>query len=395
MKYVHTKEMVAHLWAHQSQDSAKTANRAMYFNGDTIYSYGSHFPMAKWITNFQGERIALVNSDSYSSSTSTHQWAVAASIPSYVTKVYLSSKDFFGISESDGKQYLRDSDYDSISSIFTKGCNRIMETMEKQSRARSSDYRPNAVHTINQLRDIFKAFDLNVSHSLSSGAKLKPILPHLLDKNIFKYRDRFEVLKDLHTIKNVWVLQLLVGMGIFELTETGEFKIQDIDMTLITELFSQISGISGVQLTAHLEKLVNTEKVRKLEDKKRAIEKRKKYIADVEKWKSGDLRVNFPYNYSDYDTVALRVAINPEKKVEMVNTSKGIWINFEEALKLFKFLIAVKDKNKPFTHELVMDSGNHKWKIDSISADGTLKAGCHKVPFSESERIAQLLNFAA
>ncbi len=395
MKYIHTKEMVAHLWAHQSQDNARTPNGALYFNGDTIFSYGSHFPIAKWITNFQGERIVLVNSDSYSSTTSGHQYTVAHSIPSYVKKVYLSSKNFFRISESQGIRYFLTSDYDSISSLFTSSCNNIINTMEKQSKARSRDYRSEVSDAIYKLRDVFVGFDLNVSHSLRSELKIKPILSHLLDNSIFKYRDRFDVLKDIHTMKNVWVLQLLVDMEVFELTDTMEFKIQNIDTVFINELFSKISGISGVKLTAHLEKLVNAEKVRKLEEKKRAIERRKKYVADVEKWKSGDLRVSFPYNYTDYDTVALRIAVNPEKKVEMVNTSKGIWINFEEAIRLFTFLIAVKDKNKPFTHELVVDSGNNKWKIDSIAADGTLKAGCHRVPFSESERIAQLLNFAA
>ena len=45
MRYVVDAPMVAHLWAHQSQDSARNG-RNFYFEGKDIYSYGSHFRCA-------------------------------------------------------------------------------------------------------------------------------------------------------------------------------------------------------------------------------------------------------------------------------------------------------------------------------------------------------------
>ena len=42
---VHPSDMVAHLWAHKSQDFARNPCHNFYFHGDTIYSYGSHFPV--------------------------------------------------------------------------------------------------------------------------------------------------------------------------------------------------------------------------------------------------------------------------------------------------------------------------------------------------------------
>jgi hypothetical protein len=38
---------VAHLWAHAAQDRARNTNSTFYFEGDTIYSYGPHFPIAR------------------------------------------------------------------------------------------------------------------------------------------------------------------------------------------------------------------------------------------------------------------------------------------------------------------------------------------------------------
>ena len=46
IRTVHPADMVAHLWAHKSQDFARNPGHNFYFHGDTIYSYGSHFPVA-------------------------------------------------------------------------------------------------------------------------------------------------------------------------------------------------------------------------------------------------------------------------------------------------------------------------------------------------------------
>lgn len=48
-KQVHTSSMVAHLWANKSQPHARNASNSLFFEHSTIYSYGSHFPVAKHI----------------------------------------------------------------------------------------------------------------------------------------------------------------------------------------------------------------------------------------------------------------------------------------------------------------------------------------------------------
>lgn len=72
MRIVVSPSDVAHLWANQHQDEAKTANRNFYFYKDKIYSYGSHFCIAKHETNKAGEHAILFTTRGYSSSTSKH-----------------------------------------------------------------------------------------------------------------------------------------------------------------------------------------------------------------------------------------------------------------------------------------------------------------------------------
>jgi len=57
---------VAHLWANQSRPSGKGSN--FYFTGDTIYSYGPHFPIARLYKN-----IVLFTNRDYSVTTCKHK----------------------------------------------------------------------------------------------------------------------------------------------------------------------------------------------------------------------------------------------------------------------------------------------------------------------------------
>jgi hypothetical protein len=77
IRTVHPVDMVAHLWAHKAQDYARNPGRNFYFSGDTIYSYGSHFPIARHVENKRGESAVLLTTRSYSVTTSGHTWTVA------------------------------------------------------------------------------------------------------------------------------------------------------------------------------------------------------------------------------------------------------------------------------------------------------------------------------
>lgn len=71
MKTVVNSNMVAHLWANQSQPEARNSNKSFYFDGLTIYSYGNHFPIAKF-HEVNGVRFILFTTKTYSSTTHKH-----------------------------------------------------------------------------------------------------------------------------------------------------------------------------------------------------------------------------------------------------------------------------------------------------------------------------------
>ncbi len=64
--------MVAHLWANQAQTSARNATNNFFFDLDTIYSYGSHFPIARHITNKRKQKAILFTTRGYYTTTAKH-----------------------------------------------------------------------------------------------------------------------------------------------------------------------------------------------------------------------------------------------------------------------------------------------------------------------------------
>lgn len=61
---------LAHVWANQLQIEGKANN--MFFNGPVIFSYGTHYEIARLVESKNGQKVCFVNSNGYSSSTAKH-----------------------------------------------------------------------------------------------------------------------------------------------------------------------------------------------------------------------------------------------------------------------------------------------------------------------------------
>src|SRR5437660_3842392 len=83
-KHVFNTGEIPHLWAHKVQESARNAQGNLYFDGETIYSYGSHFPIARHVLDNPTKRHPkpgiLFTTRSWSVTTSGHVSAVRSAI---------------------------------------------------------------------------------------------------------------------------------------------------------------------------------------------------------------------------------------------------------------------------------------------------------------------------
>lgn len=80
MRQVFKTDELAHIWAHQGQGSGRNPNNSCYFEGDTIFSYGSHYPIAKLVTTPSGEQAVLLNGNGSTHTTQMHRSAVYSAV---------------------------------------------------------------------------------------------------------------------------------------------------------------------------------------------------------------------------------------------------------------------------------------------------------------------------
>src|SRR3954469_7899047 len=100
MKTVFSNSQVAHVWAQQNQASGRSNNGQFYFEGATIFSYGGHFPIAR----FAGKsvqpagsrfikRVVLYTAADYSITTSRHKSYVQGALHGLETVLTISVPD--------------------------------------------------------------------------------------------------------------------------------------------------------------------------------------------------------------------------------------------------------------------------------------------------------------
>lgn len=123
IKHVVPTEEVAHLWMHKAQSDARNGSN-FYFEGDTIYSYGSHFPIARHVTSKSGRKHAILfTTRGYSVTTSKHIGIVRVAIQGNNVPVFHVEHPEYEVSGS------------SNTERYVAG---IVEAIAKQSKARST-----------------------------------------------------------------------------------------------------------------------------------------------------------------------------------------------------------------------------------------------------------------
>jgi hypothetical protein len=92
MKKVFQNSELAHVYAQQSQDSGRNANGSFYFRGKTLFSYGGHFPICKFVTNDRGDNALLFTERTYSNTTAK-QIILTQNATNQYNKVYCNNPE--------------------------------------------------------------------------------------------------------------------------------------------------------------------------------------------------------------------------------------------------------------------------------------------------------------
>jgi len=328
-----TNHGVAHAFAQQNSESGKTNNGNMFYEGRVIYSYGDHYPIAIFLKN------GMVAFNSTSSSPTTegkHKNAVNRAL-GYNT-VNLSCVLMQLLNKYHDAQKNKTIAYFKKSYLSRKGKESIIQGAVddaqyqcKQAVKRKKEYLRDSDYAagIAALNEVVYFFDyIGVS----------------CPKKILNFIDDIQNNRDSLQEK-------------FEAEQVKDKKKRD-----------------------------KAERNRIKRDKEQAQEQLVKF------------RNHEPFNYFSIDnTYLLRVkridegrAFDIDESLE-IETSGKARFPISHAKKAWSIIKACKDSNQEFKRNgKSIHLGN--FQIDSISENGDIIAGCHKVKYSEIESLAKLLN---
>lgn len=361
-----SKYEVAHYWAHQLKKYARSGN--MYFYGDTIYSYGDHFPMAKVIT-YKGKKAYVVNSDRYSNSTSKHQNIVSESIPCDALVFHVSGCRCPSIINNVAHNY-----GDAMSFVVDK-LSEIWDLQGKQERARTRNYGWQITENIFELIGWVGFWHLD-KPSRWDGKRKPSVQQFWQDSNfdkISKYTKGFA-----YAANCLCIYDELEGLGVFDGAPLNSRSLEAL-------LRHSLSKESADKICASIKKAEARAKRKENKQKGEEVAKSEEYLAE---WHNGTLRNWYVTEWfciiKGWNT-ALRIADG------CIETSKGIKLSFAEGKRLWGIIKHLELGGK-FQRVLVIDMNENKWKFDEYK-NHILFAGCHAIPFSECERIAKIMGW--
>lgn len=349
--------MVAHLWAHEQEESASGSN--FFFVGTSIYSYGYHFEVGRIVKNKQGKKAYLINEDYYSATTSRHQYYVREAIPTG-SKVFSVG---YNMSNTGNMAFV------------TSGLESIKDAIEKYKKARTELPYQNVWGAFKNLMGYIEFFDMGTPQRL-----LKKSANKWLGTN-HELSRKSDKIKREHVSELKRIFQILLNYQALEVLGTVNVVVDE-----VCGEGTWLKYRERVEKHRISREVQEVEKLRKLKEleKERSMDFHEK----LEKWKSGELNFLHACDLTSYDKPNVWMRI----KGGIIETSKEIKIGIEEARRMWQ-VVSLLHQGGQFRHGLVEDVDGNRWRINQYKND-ILTAGCHRIAYSEMESIAKQLGWA-
>ncbi len=336
VKHVMKPSMVAHVWAAQSQDSARVAHGSFYFEGPTIYSWGSHFPIAMFVTNKKGQRAVLWNDRTYSSSTSAHQYEVRQALHGLNLPEF-PVPNLCGMAWGDSDTKVLESYLASAAASL-----KAFDAPRIRPNTRLSHYRA-ALHDYGRFEAYAKFFGIR-RKAPKLPAKVLAKLADVEAKGALQ--DRAKALQD-------------AAREVRRAADYAAWQAREPERAAERARY---------------------EAKRKEEDRVRLEEKDQRRAA----WIAGEEVELYGNEFERGEPTLLRVF------GDNVETSRGAEVPVDHSKRLWPIIQRIMKSGTPYVRNGHTEHVGH-FTVDRIDPTGDMQIGCHSIPFAETAKIAVVL----
>ena len=394
-KQVFENAMVAHVWAQQMQDEGRSSNGNFYFVGPRLYSYGRHFVVGFITQAADGSKVTLLNASNYSMSTAKHN-AYARRATSGLS---------FSVAEPDVAKWsfsaegTRKGHLANLAAL-QKG---VRDTREKAGRARSNK------DWLTRSADDQEATARRYAEAFGIDPAVDAAL-ELTTANETERRERH--MRDLADCRRRLDAGRAHGMGLNEaagIVENIRDRVRNVEgipawnlsvpLTPFEQaVWDRFYGPTTAINTAARRGLAElADRLASFETRQTALEL---YPECLRLWRNGvALGGGIAKDYSSqvWREVFAMMRTNGQllrvsKDGAEIETSDHATFPVDHASKAFRIIAAIRASGKAWSR-VTSGAGPRlgHFQIDSVDAQGNVRAGCHSVAWSEIERCAAQL----
>lgn len=354
--HVMTNHMVEHVWAQRTQDHGRSVNGNYSFDGDVLYSYST--PIAKFWRGTRGRNFVLITSESFSVTTNSKHMPSAYNIPNVAGTFHV--------------PFVRDWPGNPDKLIHQGNADYLAGELRKRGKE------------LARFHQTFWGID-TAEKTLSVDPRCNA-LQGMAEKTYFAYCEAFGVRKGVKALERELVAMCDSIRAAHEkyyspkqVAKRAKYAAKRIEAreSAMAAYESWASDDGPIPTKAqrgllgmHENMILNTQESQKLN-----AEKRRDWIAGVDKH----------IGYGVFPYPMLRIKPTDSATVE---TSMRAEFPLAHAVKAFRFIKRVAESGEAW------QSNGHRFRIglfaiERITGDGTVIAGCHRIPWAEIERFAR------
>lgn len=164
-KTVFAGDMVIHVWAQRTQSWGRNSKATCYFEGDTLYSYGTHYVAARFVADKRGKPVALFNGRKSSLTTDGQVWAAKRAVKDSIPQFTVSRLDAYTV------------DHAANYAAYVKSFHGHLER-SKNTRVKAA----NRVAAVDCARSVFETLKAYRAHFLEAKKYPLPKFPADIEK---------------------------------------------------------------------------------------------------------------------------------------------------------------------------------------------------------------------